>query len=383
MRSVSGLSAERFEVVVIGGGLAGLATAAALGSQGCHPILVLESETVPGAHSSGKNAGLVRQAAEDPLTTQLCVRGAELIRQRQREFPDLFQPTGSLIFSDENHVPESSWTQVEHRLLREDEVRLRYPELQDWPGGQAYWTPKDGTVDVPKLLGSLMEQLVSSGGRAAFGAHAGRIKTLDSGEFQIEVRQGSSSDPVNGEVLCRQVVIANGAWAAEFSEVSGMPIALSVTNRGCLITDRGGFGDQSRPWVWADQAGWYLRQMRGGLMWSACEEEETSAGILDLSTDLESHWREKVQSSWGASVPSLKLLSAWVGQRTFCPDRRFLLGRDSRCDGWHWAVGLGGHGVTSALAVGEQVAGSVLGMETHKDWAWSADRFVSSSKSLS
>ena len=69
MTSVSGLSGERFEVVVVGGGLAGLATAASLCSQGCHSILVLESETVPGAHSSGKNAGLVRQAAEDPQTT--------------------------------------------------------------------------------------------------------------------------------------------------------------------------------------------------------------------------------------------------------------------------------------------------------------------------
>ena len=131
MTSVSGLSGERFEVVVVGGGLAGLATAASLCSQGCHSILVLESETVPGAHSSGKNAGLVRQVAEDPQTTGLCVRGADLIRRRHQQCPDLFRHSGSLIISDENHVPDSSWAQVEHRCLSEDEVRQHYPELRD------------------------------------------------------------------------------------------------------------------------------------------------------------------------------------------------------------------------------------------------------------
>ncbi len=228
-----------------------------------------------------------------------------------------------------------------------------------------------------------MEEFVSGGGNVAFGAAAGRVKVMESGGYQIEVRDGSRRNRVIGEVLCGQVVIANGAWAAEFSEASGMPISLNVTNRGCLITNTGGFGNQARPWIWSDLAGWYLRQMSGSLLWSACEEEEAAAGVLNLSTDLEGYWREKVKSSWDSSGQSLKRLSAWVGQRTFCPDRKFLLGADSRCSGWHWAVGLGGHGVTSALAVGEQVAGSVLGMETHKDWAWSADRFVSSSKSLS
>ncbi|MGB1771906.1 MAG: NAD(P)/FAD-dependent oxidoreductase [Planctomycetota bacterium] len=382
MTSVSGLSGERFEVVVVGGGLAGLATAASLCSQGCHSILVLESETVPGAHSSGKNAGLVRQAAEDPQTTELCVRGAELIRRRQRRCPDLFQQSGSLIISDENHVPASSWAQVEPQILSEDAVRQHYPELQAWPGGQAYWTPTDGIIDVPKLLGSLMEDLVSGGGDVAFGAAAGRVKKLDSGGFQIEVRASSSGNPVIGEVLCDQLVIANGAWAAEFSGASDMPISLNVTNRGCLITDSGGFDNQVRPWIWSDLAGWYLRPMGDSLLWSACEEEEAAAGVLNLSTDLEDYWREKVKGSWDPSGQSLKRLSSWVGQRTFCPDRKFLLGEDSRCHGWHWAVGLGGHGVTCALAVGERVAGSVLGEDTPADWAWSEDRFVSSSKSL-
>lgn len=382
--TVSGLLGERFEVVVIGGGLAGLATAASLVSRGCSSVLVLESESNPGAHSSGKNAGLVRQAAEDPETTELCVRGAQLIREWGTGCTGLFQQTGSVILSDHDHVPASTWEQVEHRRLTEAEVRQYYPELRHWSGGDAWWTPADGTVNVPRLLGNLVARLVASGGKIALGTRAGKIAVADCGGFQIEVSQNQSTSSVcEGLVNCRQVVVANGAWAAEYSRLSQMPISLLVTNRGCLISDRGGFEDRMRPWIWSDSEGWYLRILNDGLLWSACEEEVSSAGNLALSTELEEYWRRKVQPSWGESATGLSCRSGWVGQRTFCPDRRFLLGSDSRCAGWHWAVGLGGHGVTSALAVGEEVAGSVLGESEPKGWAWSDERFACSSGSLS
>ena len=380
----TGVSEDSYEVVVIGGGLAGLATAASLVSSGVTSVLVLESEAIPGAHSSGRNAGLVRQAAEDPETTRLCVRGAELIRHWSGDRPKLFQQCGSLILSNDEQVPQASWDQVEHQMISEDEVRSYYPELQEWPGGIARWTATDGIVDVPRLLGELLDRLIAGGGEVAFGVEAGRIEIEGPRQFQVKIRRDRTQNRISREsVRCRNVVVANGAWAAEFSELSEMPIDLFVTNRGCLITSSGSFDPADRPWIWADQPGWYLRRLGEGWLWSACEEEMSSAADLSLSTDLESYWRAKTEPAWGTVVSGLKVSSAWVGQRTFCPDRRFLLGEDARCEGWHWAVGLGGHGVTSALAVGEQLARSVRGQKISKSWSWSEDRFVSSSRRLS
>jgi len=62
------------------------------------------------------------------------------------------------------------------------------------------------------------------------------------------------------------------------------------------------------------------------------------------------------------SLPALGNLHVWrhwSGHRSFLPDRRFLLGPDPRLEGWYWAVGLGGHGVTASAAVGTRVAASL------------------------
>ncbi len=46
----------------------------------------------------------------------------------------------------------------------------------------------------------------------------------------------------------------------------------------------------------------------------------------------------------------------WTGLRTFEPDRRFVLGWDPWNPRLFWSAGLGGHGMTSGLAVGALAA---------------------------
>ena len=46
----------------------------------------------------------------------------------------------------------------------------------------------------------------------------------------------------------------------------------------------------------------------------------------------------------------------WTGLRTFAPDRRFVLGWDPWNPRLFWSAGLGGHGMTSGLAVGAVAA---------------------------
>ncbi|OUU22749.1 MAG: hypothetical protein CBC13_07260 [Planctomycetia bacterium TMED53] len=375
MGSSADIAGNEYEVIVIGAGLAGLATASELVSRGYSSVLVLEQERFAGLHSSGKNAGLVRQAAEDGSTTRLCVRGAELIRRWSDAEKGLHEQTGSLILSAADQVALESWSQVDHRRMTESEVRRLYPQLQDWPGGEARFTPGDGVVDVPRLLGLLIDRIQSGGGQLCFGVTAGSVRIDSPGRFEIEVLRADSG--IGSEIdiaRCRQIVVANGAWAKEFAESSQLPISLVVTNRGCLLTDVGNFSAGTQPWIWAHTPGWYLRDHEGGLLWSSCEEEVAAAGDCQLAQDLETRWRSITNPYWGDGIGGLKVLRGWIGQRTFIPDRRFLLGEDPRCQGWFWAVGLGGHGVTSSLAVGEEVANSIQGKALSPDWIWAENR---------
>jgi glycine/D-amino acid oxidase-like deaminating enzyme len=54
----------------------------------------------------------------------------------------------------------------------------------------------------------------------------------------------------------------------------------------------------------------------------------------------------------------------WTGLRTFAPDRRFVLGWDPWNPRLFWSAGLGGHGMTSGLAVGQLAADCYLRRKT-------------------
>ena len=55
------------DVLIIGGGVAGLSTAYFLGKSGQKKVIVLEQEKKLGGHASGRNAGMLRQALPDPI----------------------------------------------------------------------------------------------------------------------------------------------------------------------------------------------------------------------------------------------------------------------------------------------------------------------------
>ena len=79
------------DVAIIGAGFAGTATAWALSRAGVTDVVVLERATELGRYASGRGAGIGRQLADDDHTTELTVRGSQLLRD---ELSDCWSPTG-------------------------------------------------------------------------------------------------------------------------------------------------------------------------------------------------------------------------------------------------------------------------------------------------
>ena len=61
--------------VIVGAGLAGMATAYALTRRGETGVLILEKENLPGLHSSGRNAAMIRQVVPRRTYSKLPGRG--------------------------------------------------------------------------------------------------------------------------------------------------------------------------------------------------------------------------------------------------------------------------------------------------------------------
>src|SRR5215471_4952303 len=90
------------EYLVVGAGFAGAATAYHLTRRGSADVLILEQETIPGFHSSGRNAAMIRQCVSDPALAQLARDGAAFLRDFPPDWPVpvQFKQNGSLLLGN-------------------------------------------------------------------------------------------------------------------------------------------------------------------------------------------------------------------------------------------------------------------------------------------
>ena len=84
MRIIGRKSMHDFEFVIIGAGFAGAATAYHLSRRGISDILLLEQESIPGFHSSGRNAAMMRQCVPDPDLAEVDPRRRGVLAQHSR-----------------------------------------------------------------------------------------------------------------------------------------------------------------------------------------------------------------------------------------------------------------------------------------------------------
>ncbi len=95
--------AEEAKIVIVGGGVAGVATAWWLGVRGMEDVVLIERNPQLGAESSGLNAGIMRTTDPDPEVVELAERSTIFLRTPPPGFVDhpLVDPVGLILCADE------------------------------------------------------------------------------------------------------------------------------------------------------------------------------------------------------------------------------------------------------------------------------------------
>lgn len=96
----------------------------------------------------------------------------------------------------------------------------------------------------------------------------------------------------------------------------------------------------------------------GGLLLCPCDETEVDPPALHRQPGTDGEVLAQLYASLRELAPDLAdrpIARTWCGLRSFAADRRFVLGRDP-LNPLFWVAGLGGHGMTSGLAVAERAA---------------------------
>jgi glycine/D-amino acid oxidase-like deaminating enzyme len=211
------------DVVVVGAGIVGCATAYFLARRGVR-VVVVERGSVPGEQSR-KNWGFVRQQGRDPLEVPLVMEANRLWQGLERELgADLeWVQGGNLALAAdaarmarfEAWLPVAREFGLETRLLRPQELGAVVPGLAGgWAGGM--YTPGDGHADPEKATDAFARAAV---------AHGAQVH-LQCAVQAVSTRAGAVSGVVTerGEIRTPTVVCAAGAWSARLARTLGLDL---------------------------------------------------------------------------------------------------------------------------------------------------------------
>jgi len=344
------------EVIVVGGGIAGLSATWHLARAGIRVVL-LERERLLASHASARNAAIFRHIERAPSHVALALRSATLFSELGLDAEPV-QRIGALYVGAPTVLAEvaeaAARGSVPCSAVSGGELGALAPGLSG-SGMAALHVPSDGVMDVHGVLDRLARSARACGARLCVDTEVQQVLT--------EGRRVTGVRLANGETLRTDtVVLAAGAWAAGLGEACGAPLPL-VPHRRHLVMLAVDASFARGPIVWRldPHHQVYFRPESGGVLASPCDEEAWPAGAPPADLDMVAQLGARL-SPLAPAIARGAVRRAWACLRTLTPDGELAVGEDPRCDGLFWLAGLGGRGMTCGLALGELAAACVRGV---------------------
>jgi D-arginine dehydrogenase len=348
---------DRVPIVIVGAGVAGASTAAALARAGAGPGVILEREAIPGSHASGKNAGIARTAEFDPVVRRLAVETVRRLRRMDMAGePILRQGSGLYLGRHHEAARFEDCAQSLRALGARAEVldaaaaRTRFPFLTEFAFDIVLHSAEEGVIDIHALLLAYLDEAREGGFTL--------LTRTDVADLQVDGSRVCGVRTSRGIIRTDRVVDASGAWAGRLGDARRLP--LQPVRRHLFVTaDRGGVPAVA-PVVWHVSERFYLRPEGSGLLLSPCDESSQEPGVPQIDPGA----ADLLATKLVASVPALadlEVRTSWACLRTFAPDRRPIIGPDPDMTGLFHVSGLGGAGMGTSWAIGEIAAALLRG----------------------
>ncbi len=350
---------ERADVVIIGGGIMGLALAWNLAASGGQKILVLERGYLcEGA--SGRNGGGVRATWGTPLLIELAKESIAFMGRFAQELGInvWLRKGGYLFLADDDEtarkLEQGAELQKRHglatRMIAPGEASEIVPQLDAAKFIAASWNPDDGVVFPWPFVWGYADGARKRGGQVETFT---RVTGLEIGGGRIRgIRTDRGS--VSADRVADRVVIACGAWSPSVARLAGVELP-NVPYRHEIVSS-----EPLKPFL-----GPLVTMLRSGLYFSQSMRGEIVGGMgdpseppgLNQSSSLRFLARySRALTELMPRVGSVKLLRQWAGCYDVTPDHSPILGETPGVAGLLQMSGFVGHGFMMAPAVGRRMA---------------------------
>lgn len=334
------------DVIVVGGGIAGLSAAARL-SADAH-VTVLEMEDVTGYHASGRSAALIEENY-GALSVQALNRAGMAYFQEG----GYLTPRGLLIIADADDK-EAFDADVIHMgvsPMSPREAVEMVPVLNADNVAFAGYHAEAFDIDTDRLMQDFIRTLRANGGQVITGAVVTDIRR-EAGGWRVQA---------GTEYHAATLVNAAGAWADLIAGIAGVtPLGVIPYRRSMArIAAPGGHDVSKWPMFFGTNESWYAKPDAGALLVSPAEEvavhpHDAYADDMTLAEGFERYQHM-------VSVPVTRPIATWAGLRSFVADRTLVLGRDPDVPEFVWCAGQGGYGFQTSPAASALLADLVMG----------------------
>lgn len=348
-----------FDVVVVGGGIAGMSAAWALAGRG-QRVAVVEREVSLTAHSTGRSAAQFLASYGGPANRILSAASRPFLETGADGLAE------SELLESRNVLwvaPAGFEQQLSERIAANQTTGTPCERL-DASGAIGLCAALDPQwlesavieyggfdIDVAALHQAFLRGTRAEGA-AVLREHGVRALTRRAGWWQVDV----------GERILRGAVVVNaaGAWADEVALMAGVrPVGLQPYRR-TVFTFASRF--ESAEWplvVGADESFYFKPEGADQILASPADEDPVEAcdvrpREIDVAAGIEA-----INRATTLDVRSIR--STWAGLRTFAGDRAPVVGFDPGAEGFFWCAGQGGTGIQTSPAIASLAADLISG----------------------
>jgi D-arginine dehydrogenase len=346
--------------VIVGAGIAGAAIGHFLAPH-CRAVL-LERESQPGYHSTGRSAALFFESYGTSQVRALTLASRAFLDAPPSGFADgpILSPRGAMLVAAPGQEVElaAAWdvlrtTSPRGALLDARAARALVPVLRDGTVLGAVFEPDAADIDVDRLHQGFLRAMRRAGGSIVCGAEVHAIaRDNRRGIWRVDAGGVRYEAPV--------VVNAAGAWCDRVAALAGVaPIGL-VAKRRSIFAFAAPEGLDTTHWPTfgsADES-WYVKPDAGVLLGSPAnadpvEPQDVQPEELDIALAI-----DRIEA---ATTLVVRPRRTWAGLRSFVADGDLVGGFAADAPGFFWLAAQGGYGIQTSAAMGEACAALVRG----------------------
>jgi sarcosine oxidase, subunit beta len=363
------------DVVIIGGGVMGLAIAYHLGQLGLTRVAVLEANTIAFG-ASGRNGGGLRQQWSTEMNIRLMQESIEICAAFAHDMRiNVWMRQGGYLFLIRSETTRAEVEQsialqnrcaVPTRMISPDDARAIVPELDTGPFLAACYNPTDAVVFPWPFLWGYARAATARGATIHTDAPVTAIERQGS-DFVVHTTRGS--------VTAGRIVNAAGAWSPRVAALVGLTLPDWPARHEILSTEA--LKPFLKPMVSVLESGLYFSQSLRGELVGGIALPEPKTSEIRLGSRLA--FLEAMSAGMMEVIPRLgnvKVVRQWAGPYDLTTDGDPIVGEAPGVPGFFLCCGFMGHGFMMAPVVGKYYARHLMGHETHPFFRkWHLGRF--------